>query len=71
MAELEMDRMIQQAWFTGLVMMPAFHEPKKFPKKPDDLIKKSRKPGERMSDEEMLDALKGLVGNYGDVKPPK
>lgn len=59
---------VRVAWLNGSLMIPAYHNPKKFPKTPEDLL---RKPGQAMTPAEMARALEGLVGDYGDKDPFK
>lgn len=58
---------IRTAWLSGQLSIPAYHDPKKFPKSAESLL---RKPGEKMSHEEMHRIFESLVGDYGDVPPP-
>lgn len=64
--------MLRSTWLaTGRFMMPAFHDPKKFPKDVEDMIRKLQgKPEEQASAEQLLQVMEGLVGDYGEVAPP-
>lgn len=59
---------IRSAWLIGNFMMPAFHDPKKFPKTPESFF---RDPNAKQTPAEMLKVLESLTGDYGNAKPPK
>lgn len=49
-------------------MMPAFHDPKKYPKTAEEFF---RDPNAPQTPEKMFEVLQSLVGDYGDKPPPK